>query len=34
VRAAVGSTLDLAAAALLESEGRFDDAAEAYRGDY
>jgi hypothetical protein len=27
-------TLDLAAAALLESEGRFDDAAEAYRGDY
>jgi len=27
-------TLDLAAAALLESEGRFDEAAEAYRGNY
>jgi tetratricopeptide (TPR) repeat protein len=27
-------TLDLAAASLLESEGRFDEAAEAYRGVY
>jgi len=27
-------TLDLAAAALLEAEGRFDEAAEAYRGNY
>jgi hypothetical protein len=27
-------TLDLAAAALFEAEGRFDEAAEAYRGNY
>ena len=27
-------TLDLAAAALLEAEGRFEEAAEAYRGNY